>query len=266
MKIPLWARLHYAIWGMYPITGGGGDQPEPPSVSAAAPTPEETTQQAIQSQIAATPQILATQREFGPQFTQLELEQLQEFGPQFAQTALDLQKRFGPQIGEALRAEQEAAQPELGAARRTLTEFLEQPEELTSEEQRKFTQDLRAAQGVRGFALESGLGAEDELRQLTELRQSLKTRRLNIALATAGRAPVTGGTQAQQTSFGPGQLVQNVTPGQIFGLAASTFGTQAGAQASIFGAQSAAATARRGQNIGLAQSFIPEVSFGFGGN
>lgn len=203
--------------------GGGGDEPPP------APTPEETSEQAIQAQIEATPKILETQREFGPQFTQLTLEQLQQFGPQFAQTALDLQREFGPQIGAALRAEQEAAAPELGAAREALTSFLQQEDLLTPEEERQTLQDIRQAQNVRGFGIASGVGAQDELRKLTDLRQQLKTRRLNIALSTAGRAPVTGGSQFQAAgqAFGPGQLIQNVQPGQIFGLASSTFATQA---------------------------------------
>ena len=225
--------------------GGGGGQPEPPT----PPTPEETSAQAIQAQIEATPRILEAQREFGPQFTQLQLEQLQQFGPEVAETLLGLQQEFGPQITAALREEQAALAPELTAAQGVLTEFLGQEDLLTPQEERRLQQDVRAAQGVRGFALESGLGAEQEIEELTRLRQELKTRRLNIALSTAGRVPIGGQTQFQPSpqAFGPGQLVQNVAPSQIFGLAGSVFGTQA----NIFGTQSQAATAQRGQTLGL---------------
>lgn len=245
----------------------GGDTVIEQAAAPVAPKPSSVAKESIEAQVAAIPDIFQAQKEFGPQFTQLELEQLKQFGPQFAREALDLQKEFGPQVGEALRAEQEAAQPELASARRVLTQFLDQPELLSPEEKRRLQQDVRGAQGVRGFALESGVGSLDEIKQLTELRQALKTRRLNIALATAGRAPITGGTQtSQQTAFGPGQLVQNVTPGQVFGLASGTFGTQA----SIFGtqtgrniAQTQQETVRRGQNLDFAGQFVPKVSFTF---
>ena len=216
-----------------------------------APTAEETTREAIQGQVESLPDILAAQQEFGPQFAdqafQQQMRDITEFGPQAAEASLALQEQFGPRFAEALRAEQEAASPELGASRRVLTDYLNQEELLTPEEERKMQQDTRAAQNVRGFALESGVGAQDELKNMTALRQQLKERRLNIALSTSGRAPVTGQTQFQGGGqFGPGQLVQNVNPGQIFGLASSNFGTQA----NIFGTQSANAQANAGGGLG----------------
>ena len=215
-----------------------------------APTAGETTRQAIQGQIESLPDILAAQQEFGPQFAQTNLTQqlqdLQQFGPQQAQARLDLQNQFGPQFAEALRREQEAGSPELGAARTALTDYLSQPDLMTPEEERQAQQDIRSAQNVRGFALESGVGAQSELEKLTGLRQQLKERRLNIALSTSGRAPITGNSQFQGQQFGPGQLVQNVTPGNIFGQANSNFATQA----NIFGTQSANAQANSGGGIG----------------
>lgn len=332
----------------------GGDtttiqSPAPP----VAPAAGETTREAIQAQTESLPDILAAQQEFGPQFTQQQLEQLQQFGPEFTEQLLGLQEKFGPRVGEALRAEQEATQPELGAAREELTGFLGEAGGVSPEEAALFgpesgaarqtgierlrqisageegaitpdfsgagraaleefvgqeggfsprelsalQQDIRGAQGVRGFGLVSGAGAEaeasiiseqrrarelqrqqvagqlaqfetgeaqfgaglqeaalgrraqaaqvattlpDELKQLLELQRGLQTQRLNIALSTAGRAPVQGISQTQQQpgAGGPGQLVQNVTPGQIFGLASGNFGTQAG----IFGTQAGLAS------------------------
>lgn len=238
--------------------GGGGDQPEPPP----QPTAQETTAESIQAQVSSLPDILAAQQEFGPQFTQLDLEQLQQFGPQFAETLLGLQREFGPQITAALREEQAQLAPELTAAQGVLTEFLGQEDLLTPQEERQLQQDVRGAQGVRGFALESGLGAEQEIEELTRLRQELKTRRLNIALSTAGRVPIGGQSQFQpsQQAFGPGQLVQNVAPSQIFGLAGQNFATQGG----IFGAQLSAQGGGAGGLLGgiaggLAGSFLGPI-------
>ena len=211
---------------------GGGGTPEPPS-------PKETAVQSVEGQVENLPTILAAQKEFGPQFAQQQLQQIEEFGPQYAEQLLSLQEQYGPQIGEALRAEQEATSPELASSRRVLTEYLDKPEGLTQEEQRGFTQDVRGAQGARGFGLVSGAGAQQEFEKLTELRQELKTRRLNIALSTAGRAPVQGATQ-QQTNFGPSQLVQNATPSQIFGLQAQNNSLAANQQGGSLGGAGAA--------------------------
>ncbi len=210
-------------WIMFNERGGGDDEPTPPP----QPTAQETSAQAIQAQIDALPQILAAQQQYSPQFTQLSLDQLQQFGPQGSQALLDLENQYGTQYAQALKAEQEAANPELAQARKVLTDYLGQEEMLTPQEQRQFEQDLRGSQGVRGFALESGVGAQDELSKLTALRQQLKERRLNIALSTAGRAPVTGSTQYSTPQTSSGQLVQNVDPGSIFGLASNNYSTGA---------------------------------------
>ena len=228
--------------------GGGGDDAPPPAPTA--PDPYDTARESIRAQTDSLPDILAAQEEFGPQFQQQQFQQqlqsLQQYAPQEAQARLDLQNQFGPQFAEALRAEQEAASPELGAARGALTDYLNQPDLLNPEEERQAKQDIRGAQNVRGFALESGAGAQSELEKLTGLRQQLKERRLNIALSTSGRAPITGGSQFQGQQFGAGQLVQNTNPSQIFGLAQSNFGTQA----NIFGTQSANAQANSSGGIG----------------
>jgi len=233
--------------------GKSGGQPEPP---APAPTPTETSREAISAQIEAVPRILETQREFGPQFSQLELEQLQQFGPQFTETILGLQEQFGPQLAEQALEEQRILAPERVAGSQALKEFIEAgPENLTPEEIRDIQQDVRGATAARGLG-ESGFSAQEELRRLTGARQALRSQFLNVALSSAGRLPTTapagGGAagQAARTGAGlssAGQLVQNVSPGDIFGgqSAANAF------SANIFGTQSRAATAARGQQFGL---------------
>lgn len=249
--------------------GGGGTTVEAPAPPPPAPSPLETSQQAIQAQIEATPQILATQQEFGPQFTQLQLDQLREFGPQFAQEALALSGEFGPELAQQTREQQAILDPSRIAGSEAITSFLEQgPEALTAEEERQFTQDVRSAQSVRGLA-ESGFGAQDEFSKLTSLRQNLKNRFLNVALSASGRLPATGQATVGPSpqSFGPAPLVQNVSPGTFFGgqaaqnqFTSSIFGTQA----NIFGTQQGAATAARGQNLALIGSGFGAVGTALG--
>lgn len=214
----------------------GGSSAPAPAPPPPAPTPLETSAQAIQAQIDATPRILATQQEFGPQFSQLNLEELQKYGPEFAQAALDLQRQFAPQFAAV---ERDLA-PELAGAQRTLSDFL------GGNDEQEFNalspgllQQVRAGQSQRGLGAISPLGSIDESVQLQQLKQSLKDRRLNVALSTAGRVPI-GGVPQIQGQTGTGQLVQNVSPESIFGAQASNnafnssiFNTQGG----IYGQQ-----------------------------
>lgn len=202
-------------------------QPAPPPP---APSAGETSAQAIQAQIDALPKILASQQQYGPQFSALELQQLQQYGPQFAQASLDLQKTYGPQFAEVERQ----LSPELAGAQRTLSSFLSQTDEEEYNALRPgVLQDVRAAQSQRGLGAISPLGSIDESIQLQRLKQSLKDRRLNIALSTAGRVPISSLPQVQGQT-GVGQLVNNVNPGDIMSYQqglnnynASIFGTQA---------------------------------------
>jgi|GEM_PF-3100850 len=228
----------------------GGGTPSQPAPPPAPPSVGETSAQAIQAQIDALPKILASQKEFGPQFSELSLEQLRKFGPEFAKTALDLQSQFGPKYKEI----QDQLNPEVAAAQKSLTDFLSQTEEQEYQALRPgLLEDVRAAQSVRGIGAISPLGSIDESVQLQRLRQSLKDRRVNVALSTAGRVPISGVPQLNPTS-GVGQLVQNISPQSIFEYAqnlnnfnASIFNTQS----DIYGTTYNNVTARRGQNTAL---------------
>lgn len=210
----------------------GGDNNQPaPAPPAPAPSPMETSAQAIQAQIDALPKILAAQQQYGGQFSEEQLKSLQQYGPQFAQAALDLQKQYAPQFADVERQ----LSPELAGAQQTLASFL------GSTDQQEYDalapgilQDVRAGQSQRGLGAISPLGSIDESVQLQRLKQSLKDRRLNVALSTAGRVPISSFPQMQGQT-GTGQLVQNVNPESVFGYQqglnnfnASIFGTQAG--------------------------------------
>jgi hypothetical protein len=220
--------------------GGGGSEPSPPTPPPPAPSPSETSAQAIQAQIDALPKQLAAQQEFGPQFSQLDLEQLQRFGPQFAQAGVDLESQFGPQLAQATLESQNILDPSRGAGSQAIAEFLQAgPDDLSPEDLRQIQQSSRAAAAARGLS-ESGFSADDEVSRIFGARQNLKTRFLNTALSASGRLPAGGGTTAQSGFGGQGQLVQNVSPGTFFGgqasanqLAGSIFNTQG----SIFGNQ-----------------------------
>lgn len=232
---------------------GGGKVPEQPSAPPAPPSSSETTAQAIQAQIDSLPKILAAQQQYGDQFSEESLRSLKEFGPQFAEAALKLQKDYGPQFADIERS----LSPELAGAQKTLADFLNQTDQAEYDALRPgLIEDVRSAQSQRGIGAISPLGSIDESVQLQRLKQSLKDRRLNVALSTAGRVPI-GQMPTVQGQTGTGQLVQNVNPESIFNYQqglnnfnASIFGTQA----NIYGTNYNNVTARRGQNMNLISS------------
>lgn len=209
----------------------GGDSTAQPAAPAPAPSASETSAQAIQAQIDSLPKILAAQQQYGSQFSQQQLESLQQYGPQFADVALELQKKYGPQFAEVERS----LSPELAGAQKTLSDYLSGTDESEYAAMAPFVQqNVRAAQSARGIGAISPLGSIDESVQLQQLKQSLKERRLNVALSTAGRVPI-GGVPTVQGQTGTGQLVNNVDPNSIFGYQSnlnsfnsSIFNTQAG--------------------------------------
>jgi len=236
----------------------GGDSPQEPT-PAPAPSASETSREAIQAQIDALPQMLAAQQQYGPQFSQLNLEQLQKYGPEFAQAALDLQRKFGPQFAQIERD----LSPELAGAQDTLANYFKGDDQAEYNSLQPFLQEqIRAGQSARGIGTISPLGSIDESVQLAQLKQSLKDRRLNVALSTAGRVPI-GGMPTVQGQTGTGQLVQNVSPDSIFGYQqglnnfnASIFGTQG----SLYSNNQANATTRRGQNLTFASSVFGSMN------
>jgi hypothetical protein len=215
------------------MSSSSSPAPTPP---APAPSASETSAQAIQAQIDALPKILAAQEQYGPGFSQQQLESLQQYGPQFAQTALDLQKQFGPQFAAVERN----LSPELAGAQDTLANFFKSTDE---EEYNSLKggvlDDVRSAQSARGIGAISPLGSIDESVQLARLKQSLKDRRINVALSTANRVPISS-VPTVQGQTGTGQLIQNISPESMFGYQAalnnfnsSIFSTQG----SIYGQQ-----------------------------
>ncbi len=213
----------------------GSDSPQAPT-PAPAPSVSETTAQSIQAQIDALPKILAAQQQYGSQFSQQQLDSLNQFGPAFAQSALNLEQQFAPQYKQI----SDTLNPEIGVAQSTLASYL------SGNDQQEYDalspgliDSVRSAQSQRGLGAISPLGSIDESVQLQQLKQSLKDRRLNIALSTAGRVPI-GGIANVQGTTGTGQLVQNVSPGEAIGYQSSLnqfnssiFNTQGG----IYGSQ-----------------------------
>ena len=190
----------------------GGDEPQQPA-PAPAPSVQETSAQAIQAQIDALPKILAAQQQYGGQFSEEQLKSLQQYGPQFAEAALQLQRTYGPQFAEVERS----LSPELAGAQSTLSAYLSGNDEQEYNALAPGLLDqVRAGQSQRGLGAISPLGSIDESVQLQQLKQSLKDRRLNVALSTAGRVPI-GQMPNVQGTTGTGQLVSNVNPDSIFG-------------------------------------------------
>ena len=183
-------------------TPSAPDNPTPP------PSQAETSAQAIQSQIDALPKILAAQQQYGDQFSQEQLDSINQFGGPFADAILKLQQQFAPQY----KAISDTLNPEVAAAQRNLTGFLDQTDDAEYNSLAPgVLANVRAGQSQRGLGAISPLGSVDESVQLAQLKSSLKDRRLNISLATAGRTPI-GGIQNIQPNTGTGQLVQNINP------------------------------------------------------
>lgn len=149
--------------------------------------------------------------------------------------------------------------PELAGAQKTLADFLAQNDEQEFNSLKPgLIDDIRSAQSSRGIGAISPLGSIDESVQLMRLKQSLKDRRLNVALSTAGRVPISQ-MPTVQGQTGTGQLVNNVNPDSIFNYQqslnnfnASIFGTQA----NLYNTSYNNATARRGQNMDLLGSIV----------
>lgn len=227
------------IFGLY----GGGDEPEPPAV----PSPTQVSESAVQAQAANLPEILRAQQEFGPQFVEAQLALQEQFAPRALKDQLALQQQFAPGFAEATRDITQILRPEAIAGQERLLEELQRPlaETLSPEEEAAFQRSSRAATSVRGLG-ESGFGALEEVRGLTDLRNQLRQQRLNLALSTVGAIP-TQPTQMPTPQVSAGQLVQNVQPATFFG------GQQAqqSTLANIFGTQEQSRIAQRGQNIQL---------------
>jgi len=254
-----WLAIFYLQSNAYIIPGnGGGGAPQAaaPAAPAPAPDPKETSAQAIQAQIDAIPKQLAAQQEFGPQFTQLELDNLKQFGPQFAEAGLGLSQQYGEDFARQMIAEQDILDPSRAAGSKALTEYLQQgPGELSPEDLQKVQESSRAAAASRGLS-QSGFSADDEVSRIFGARQNLKSQYLNVALSASGRLPAasTGSSTVNPGNTNSGQLVQNVAPTTFFGgqaaqnqFGASIFNTQS----NIFGTQQQALTSNRGQNMAL---------------
>jgi hypothetical protein len=177
-------------------------EPTPPSV-------EQTSAQAMQAQISNLPEMLKAQQQYGPQFTQQYLSELQQFAPQL--------------LGFQRQMESEYT-PELASARKVLDEYFAQEQQLTPYEERQAKETFRSGQAARGMA-QTGMGAQEELRGLTALRQQLKSQRLGLAMQMAGMgSPQT----AAMTTMSPvaNLGLQNVNPAQTFGLTQSNYQSQ----------------------------------------
>lgn len=195
------------------------------------PVPPSAGQQSFESlmaQIDVLPAQLEAEKEFGPQFKELQLEQLREFGPQFAEEFLTQRDILTPEVG----AGQEAALSFLGgdptkqfvaSQEAALSEFLNPQSEVLSDVQRSSLEEgIRSAQGQRGLGLISPLGAIEESGALEGLRQQIRGQNFSAKSQTASNI------LGAQTSFGQtgltaaGSTTALSSLGQNIGLTAGT--------------------------------------------
>jgi len=167
---------------------GGDDQEQP--TPAPAPSATQTYKQAIQDQLDMAPQVMAATEKYGTQYTEL----------------------------------QRKLNPELAGASKTLSDFLSSTDDQEFNALKPgLVEDVRSAQSARGIGDISPLGSIDESVQVARLKQSLKDRRLNIALSTAGRQPI--GSYAGATGD-TGSIMGYQS--NVNSMNASIYGTQAG--------------------------------------
>lgn len=267
-----------------------------PTVEAPQANVQETSREAISAQIEAVPDIFRTQQEFGAQFAGLDVANLQQFLPilgelQRSEEAKNIafKREQFPTVpgaeaqlssflgGQDIGGEQAGIRSDLNAA---VEEFLSGEDPLTGAQRRNITEDIRSAQLARGQT-QFGFSAVQEARGIEDLRREVRQERLaarlqkanvsnqlnlqtlNTALSTANRVPIGAG---QPLNFQqPGQLVQNVSPSNIFGLAGQNLQSQS-AQAQIQ-AQQPTALQSVGSIFGnIAGGFATGAGFGiFGG-
>ena len=166
-----------------------GDDPQQPT-PAPAPSASQTYKQAIQDQLEMAPEVMAATEKYGTQYTEL----------------------------------QRKLNPELQGASDTLSSFLKSTDEEEFNALRPgLVEDVRSAQSARGIGDISPLGSIDESVQVARLKQSLKDRRLNLALTTSGRQPI--GTYAGATGD-TGSIMGYQS--NVNSMNASIYGTQAG--------------------------------------
>jgi len=193
-----------------------------------APSASGTSAEAIQAQIDALPKILEAQKKYGTEFDNQYLAQMKTYMPQALETQIEMEKKYAPELFKLAQEQEATLNPEMATGRKVLNEYLGQQDMLTPEELRIAKEDLRSSYGARGLG-ESGMAAEAELLELTKLRQSLKTQRLNTALSVLGLQPMNTQTSTQMSaSPASGSLVKNVSPSDIFGLTTSNYAAKVG--------------------------------------
>lgn len=168
----------------------GGEDEKPQPTPAPTPSAGQSYEETIRAQLKMAPEVWEATQKYGTLYT-------------------DLQRKLNP---------------ELAGASTTLSNFLNQTDEQEFNALRPgLVEDVRSAQSARGIGDISPLGSLDESVQVARLKQSLKDRRLNLALATAGRQPI--GSYAGVTND-TGSLLGYQS--SLNSLNASIFNTQAG--------------------------------------
>ncbi len=242
----------------------GSDTPAQPTPPVAQNL-NESTMQTGQAQIDLLPLQLAAQQKYAGQFNQQQLDQLNQFGPAFAKNALDLAQQFAPQY----KTLQDTLNPEVGVAQKGLADYLGGNDQADYNALAPgILEQTRAGQSQRGLGPISPLGSIDESVQLAQLKQSLKDRRINVQLSTAGRVPI-GGMQQIQQNAGVGQLVNSPSADAMLSyqnglnnFSSSIFNTQGG----IYGSQLQNQGDPLGSILGGVAGGFTGIGTGFGAN
>ena len=201
---------------------------------------------------------MAEYLEYQPQLFELQQQQ----APLEAQQQLDLFQEYGPQLGTAMADAQAAVNPQTSAIQEELAATARQRmsgEGITSAEKDQFLSDFS---GQLGTNAGSPIGAFDTSRNLMLMNQQRQTEGENLGLSLSGKQQL-----AQPYAANMNNISGSLTPGDILGFNAQNFGSQAnifGSQAGMYNTGVNAATARRGQTMGMVGSIVGGAFGGIG--
>lgn len=188
----------------------GGKSSSPQIVQPTPPPAPPSYQQTLQDYVKSIPDLLAAEQKYGPGFAQNQLDLINQYGLPTSQALQSIDQALYPQTAQLQEAVAEQALQGLGS-------------QLPQQIAQQYMSDFNAGIGMNANA---PIGVSSRNIGLYNLQEDWKRYYQNLALTTAGRQPLQGGTapQSGQASAGlPGALNYSA---QNYGTYAPAFAGQ----------------------------------------
>lgn len=177
--------------------------------------------QSVDGQIAAMPDVLAAEGEFGPQFQQLELAAAGRGAKGMAELMFEINDVYGPQYLDQAMEHLKRVDPEGVAAREKLhgmvMEDAEAGGKLSDAERREVQQSVRKGQAARGNILGDANAYEEAMETGSAAWRRRQSAMQNLSNFMNGPTPQQGIAQLPQTPFmpttGPGGMDRGAAAG-----------------------------------------------------